>query len=381
MKKLQKILTKVLGLTLVVVIAATIGIGCQAAAAETTAAAAETTAAAAETTAAAAETTAAAETLTIGRVMMEYGHPYQQADMTHFAAYGDEIGVETIVLDGKSSPDVISNAVDDLISRGVDGIIFQPVDEGSSNNVLQACLDAGIPAITFFQRPNTVKAPHVRINETQTSFEMGALAAQKMGEFFPGEPIKIGCVEMATIEYVVVNRTDAFIEGVQSVAPEAEVLARLDGAGLRDQAFEAGQDLLQSHPEVNLVFGSNADDCLGALAAFELAGRGKAVDTVPVTEMFISIDGSEGEALKMIDPTSALKITMALTPLPNAKVLMDTILSIVNGEMGMTDDVIVDVPDLILNYYDMGIEELQDFITGQYLSEVDLKTEFEKLSK
>ena len=366
---------------MVIALVMSVGIGCKATAAATTAAAAATTAAA-ETTAAAAETTAApAKKLTIGRVMFEYGHPYQQADMKHFKDYADKLGVDTIILDGKSNPETISNNVDDLKAKKVDGIIYQPVDPGSSDTISKASIEAGFPTITFFQRPGTFVAPHVRIDEAKTSYEMGALAAKYMAEFFPGKPIKLGLIDISTVEYVVINRSDTFIAGLLSVAPDAEVVSRLDGGGIRDQSYAAGQDMLQSHPEINLVYGTNADCCLGALAAFEAGGRGKAVDGKPVTEMFISIDGSEGEALKMIDPSSALKITMALQPLYNSHVLMDTILKVVKGDIKITEDIIIDTPDIILDAYAMSIDDIQKFITVDYLSKVDLKAELEKLKK
>jgi len=88
--------------------------------------------------------------LNLGRVMFDLSHPYQQGDAAQTEKYAASLGHSIIILDGKSAPDVISNAVDDLISKKVKGIIVQPVDGASINSVVKASQGAGIPIVTFF---------------------------------------------------------------------------------------------------------------------------------------------------------------------------------------------------------------------------------------
>ena len=319
--------------------------------------------------------------LNLGRVMFDLSHPYQQGDAAQTEKYAASLGHSIIILDGKSAPDVISNAVDDLISKKVKGIIVQPVDGASINSVVKASQGAGIPIVTFFVQATEAPGPHVRINEAETSFENGAFSAGKWMEFHPDIPIKLAVIDIPDVPFVHEARTLAFIDGVKSVAPDAEVVAMLDGGGVRDKSLAAGDDLLQSQPDVNIVFGCNADSALGALAAFEAAGRGKAVDGVPVSELFVSIDGSEPEVLKILNPNSALKISQALLPSLNAKTNVDTLLKTINGEIGMTETIVVDTHDQILDFWRMTIEEFQKFLEVEYLSTVDLKAELADVLK
>lgn len=321
---------------------------------------------------------AAKEELVIGRIFFDLSHPYQQADAKHFEAYAEELGVKALSIDGKSSMDIMINAVDDLISKNVDGIIVQPLDGSAIAGSVEEAQKAGIPIIVFFENVRGATCPYVRINEHVSSVEMGETVAKKFQEIWPGKQIMIGIIGLPDIEYVRVHRTGAFVEGVKNVAPDAEVVAHLNGGGVRDKSLIVAEDLLQSHPEANVIFGINADSALGALAAFQAAGRGKAEDGIPSSEIFVSIDGSTPECLEIVNPESALKVAMALSPRENAYTLMDTILDVIHGEIDPHSDRMVDTHDLVINGWTDSVEEVQRFVTEDYFADVDLKKELSK---
>ena len=124
-----------------------------------------------------------------------------------------------------------------------------------------------------------------------------------------------------------------------------------------------------------MVYGINANSVLGALAAFEAAGRGQAEDGIPKTELFVGTDGSEQEAIKIYDPNSSLKLTMALSPKNNAKTQIDTAIQLMNGEIDAKSDYEVEVTDVVLDYWSTPIDEFQKFLVDEYFSEMDLKQE------
>jgi ribose transport system substrate-binding protein len=51
------------------------------------------------------------------------------------------------------------------------------------------------------------------------------------------------------------------------------IVAKLPGLGQRDRSFRAAQDILQAHPDVNLIFAVNDPTALGVVAALEGAGK------------------------------------------------------------------------------------------------------------
>jgi ribose transport system substrate-binding protein len=315
------------------------------------------------------------EQLVIGRIFFDLTHPYQQADEKHYKIYAEELGIKALSIDGKASMDVMINGVDDLISKGVDGIIVQPLDGAAIAASVNEAHKAGIPIVVFFQNVEGASCPFVRINEYDVGVEMGETVAKKAQGIWPGKKLNIGVIGFPDIEYVRVQRTGAFITGVKNVAPDAEVVAHLNGGGARDKSLQVAEDMLQSHPEVNIVYGINADSALGGLAAFQAAGRGEAKDGIPLTEIFVSIDGSTPECLEIANPDSALKVAMALNPKENAYTLTDVLLQVINGEVDPESDMMVDTYDLIINGWTDDIGSIQDFITGNYFAEVDLKTE------
>lgn len=307
-----------------------------------------------------------AEDLVIGRVQYSLD-VYQQADAAWFTQFAEEKGIQAVVLDGKASADIQQTSLDDLVSRGVDGIVVQPISAAVADYQVGMARDAGIPIVVFNQPGNTEKAPYVKLDQYDTSFEMGQIAALKWKEWYPDKPIKVGIIDI-TAEWVGVhiNRSTAFWNGVSSIDPEAELIGMVDGGGLRDKAYAAAADLLQSNPEVNIVYGSNGDTVLGTLAAFEAAGRGKAVDGVPETELIIGTDASEEEAAKIFDPSSSLKITQGLTPKSNAKVILDTLLKVINGEITMDEGYVVSATNKVFDYWSMDKAEFEAFVADQY---------------
>jgi ribose transport system substrate-binding protein len=315
--------------------------------------------------------------LKFGRIMYFFADPYQQSDAKHFEMLCEDNGIEPIVLNGEASSEVNIARMEDLIAKKVDGIIIQPFDPDSISATIDEARDAGIPVL-MFQSPATKTkrpVPVVSFEEAPLAYEMGQIAARRWMEWYPDKPIFIGTVDIPQISMIHDGRVMAFVEGVMSVAPDAKHVANFDGAGVRDKSLAAGEDILQSHPEVNIVYGSNANMVLGALAAFEAAGRGKAKNGKPLTEIFVGTDGSEGEMLKIADPTSSFKLTMALAPAENAKILFDTLEKIVNGEIDMYSDYFTVVHDILINGWDMDLDEMQKFIEYEYFSKLDIKKE------
>jgi ribose transport system substrate-binding protein len=70
----------------------------------------------------------------------------------------------------------------------------------------------------------------------------------------------------------VIQRVSGFEEELAKT-PDIKIVAKLSGQGKKDQAFRTAEDILQSHPDLDGIFGINDDSALGALAAVEKAGK------------------------------------------------------------------------------------------------------------
>ena len=77
-------------------------------------------------------------------------------------------------------------------------------------------------------------------------------------------------------------------------------------------------DTLLAERTENVVHANEEVVALGVDIKYPAHAGGKAVDGIPQTELFVRHNGSEVEAEKLFDPSSALKLTQALQPKANA---------------------------------------------------------------
>lgn len=254
------------------------------------------------------------EGLVIGMIPITLANGYHQADIAWCEEYAKEkYGATAKVLDGKfDQPTIVSN-LDQLVAEGVDAIILHTYEAESVEAGVEAARAAGIPIITFYlETANNV--PFVAINEASAAFEMGKVTAEQWLKAHPDQPIIYSVVDYVDSPVVQAMRTGPFIEGLKSVAPDAKEGMIVDGGGTRDTGYKAAQDIIQSAPETNVFYGASSDYSLAILPALEEAGRGKAVDGVPQTEILVGTDATGAELTAIYNPESSFKVTMGLTP-------------------------------------------------------------------
>lgn len=314
--------------------------------------------------------------IVIGKIPYTLSHDYHQSHCKWVTEYAmEKYGVEVIVVDGEASPENALNAVETFVVQGLDGLLLHITDPVILDQAIETAREENIPVVSFYNEPKTKANPHVRIDEPTTSFQLGVIAAKKWMSLFPDKPLKVGMISFMNMEHVLTLRSTPFFEGVKSVAPDAELVAQYNGEGSSEKAMAAAQDMLQAHPDVNIVYGSTAEHAIGALASFEAAGRGKAVDGEPLTEIIIGTDATEAELLKVFDPSSSFKITQGLAPKENAIAEVDALMSIINGELKANEWLEINTYNIVLDYWNNSVDEGTNFIKEQYFSELDLKTE------
>ncbi|OHD75141.1 MAG: hypothetical protein A2V99_07150 [Spirochaetes bacterium RBG_16_67_19] len=312
----------------------------------------------------------------IGEVFWGLHDSYQQAHQKAAADYARQLGFEFIPMDGQMKPEVQASAMEDLVARKVDGIICQAYDQATMEVAIEAAQKAGIPVVSFVNvASGKVKYPTMMIEERAGSIAMGELVARKMQGYYPGIEFVIATISDPSVDWAHDQRTKAFIQGVQKVAPDAQWVFN-GGKSNREVAYATAEDILQRHPNVNIMFGYDAENVLGGLAAFEAAGRGKADNKKPLSEVHAGVDGSVPEIIKVANPASAFKATLALQPGANARKSIDMLVKIWNGELDMyATDKNEAVVSFIVNGWDLSIDEIQSFLKDQWNIQIDLRKE------
>jgi ribose transport system substrate-binding protein len=369
----------------------------QAAAVEEPAAAGEP--AAAEKPAAEAKETFGTEGLDreyyIGKVPNTLSHAVHGNDAKWAEKYAmEKYGAKYEALDPQYDVQKQITHMETFIAKGVDGIILHPVTEAAVNEVVKEARDAGVYVVAYFMAPTEAQIPYLRVEEGTIAQEMGRDMAKQWVELYPDIPVKVGFIDFLSVNYCFDYRSGPFLKGVKEVVPDLEgevtgifntageellgATYWLAGEGDLTKAQASAQDGLTAHPEVNIIYATNTPNVLGAISAYEAVGRGKAVDGVPLTDIFAGTDGDAPELVKLSDPTSSLKYTMGMQPQTFAFGQVDLMFDVLLGRVAPDEFSEHIVEDKYFNYYKDSIDVLQDWFNTQYFGSIDIAAELAK---
>ena len=201
---------------------------------------------------------------------------------------------------------------------------------------------------------------------------MGEVAATQWLKAHPDKPCQVAILNFGGFEQVVYLRTDPFFKGVQSVDPNAKLVAKQNGFGSTVKSMEVMLDILQANPQINIIFGANDDMALGALAACEQLGRGKMDNGKPLTEIIAGVDGGENAMVKVFNPNSSFKLTHGQVR-DNARAEVDTLMAMIDGKIAKDKWMEIQTLSPEFDYWNSSIEAAQIFLEENFSFTKDLK--------
>ncbi|MFV0405908.1 MAG: sugar ABC transporter substrate-binding protein [Propioniciclava sp.] len=272
--------------------------------------------------------------LTVGSILYS-PDGYQSTHGRMMEDYGAEIGVEIKTCNSNAEVATQLQCVSDMVAAQVDAVIMQPIEPAAATTMVEQLQAANIAVVTWAIGPvPDVTVPFIDLAEYDQAKEAGARAAQWVRENFDEAPmiVDLGVPNNTNCT----NRETGFIDGATEADPETVVVAQPNGKGLRLESAAAMADVINSGADFNIVTGCNGESTLGGLQALREAGRGQAENKVPVSEYMFSVDGTPDEITELIDPSSPLMETLALTPYDNVRGLLDTALKLQAGEIDNT---------------------------------------------
>lgn len=223
-----------------------------------------------EGTDSAGDTNPTEESAVIGASILSLEHPFYITNKEGMEATAKEIGAEVICLDAKFDVATQLSQIDDLISQEVDAIILTPVEAKAAVEMVEMCKSAGIPVIIQTTPVEAETTTQVVTDNIKLGGLLGENTARFINEELNGEA-KIALLNYPTFTDCK-EQEEGFVKAIEAACPNAEFVASIPSASKED-GVNSMDDILQAHPEVNIVFAVNDPVGLGAVQAIEAAGR------------------------------------------------------------------------------------------------------------
>lgn len=187
-------------------------------------------------------------------------------------AAAKELGCEVVVLAPQSGSDINGQVgmMQDAITMGVDVILLNPHDDAAAAPIVDQAIEAGIAVFNINSDATdweTNLTGVIGYAQRAGNKEQGQMVAEK----FKDQQLKIGIIE-GLPGYHSTERCGGFTDGIAD-HPNYEIVASLNGQWNVDGGNQAGMDMLQAHPEINMIYCANDQEAMGLLQACKALGR------------------------------------------------------------------------------------------------------------
>ena len=182
--------------------------------------------------------------------------------------------IELIVADNRYDPKVALRNADHLIRERVDLIIEFQTDECVAPMIAAKYMEAGIPFIA-------IDIPHPGATYFgANNYEAGLIAGRQLGRWakrnWEGIVDEVLLIELSRAGSLPRARVKGMLSGIKDVMrlPESTPVIKLDGDGQFKTALEVARKFVRNSRSNRVLVGAaNDPSALGALRAFEEAGR------------------------------------------------------------------------------------------------------------
>jgi len=204
----------------------------------------------------------------VGVTLLTEAHVFYQDLKRGMQQAADSLGIDLHVVAGEWDLARQTSQVENFITQGMRAIVIAPVDSRGIVSAVEEANRAGIPVFTAdIAAVGGDVTSHIASDNTQGGRLVGEFLARRLG----GRG-KVAILDQPTVMSVV-DRVRGFREALAAFPAIEIVAAPAVERGLREVAKQKTDNLLQSHRDLNAIFGSNDDCALGALASLRAAGR------------------------------------------------------------------------------------------------------------
>lgn len=184
----------------------------------------------------------------------------------------EALGYELVIMAPESEDDYATQTsmMEDFITQGVKGIAVCGINLDALIPGIKKANEAGIPVVMF----NTITeldGVDVYAYSGYNQYNGGAKIADWVNEK-TGGTAKVAIIEGLPSDYTT-QRMGGFVDRAKEKYPNIEVVATQPGDWVREKGMNAAMDMLQAHPDINVIYGLSDEMALGAVQAAKQLGR------------------------------------------------------------------------------------------------------------
>jgi len=253
-----------------------------------------------------------------------------------------QYGATVTVLDAELSVERQIQQAQQMFGE-VDALILTPAATEGLESIVADGAKRKVPVVV---EANPVKGMKtlVAICDYDAGFALGMWVAQHIR--IPGKQLKVLDMGLPTLRPCLL-RSEGFIDGLQSIQPDAAFVTRLNGEGSKIIAKRLAAPVFTTH-EVDVIFAMDDETGQGALEAYVEAGR----DPNQITLATFGLAGNHEKDL--LTAGGPLKVGAAMFPEYVAARCVDNVMRIHAGLELNRRDVIPALPvtaDILPKYY------------------------------
>lgn len=268
---------------------------------------------------------------TIGVSLLTREHDFYRQLESGLRDEAAKRGYRLIITTGDFDLAKQQSEIDNFLVQGVDAIVVCPTDTKGIAPAIEKANAANVPVFTA---DIAAQGGKVVSHIASDNVAGGRLAAEYVAKAIGGKG-DVGIISQPELQSVI-DRESGFREAIAKY-PGIHIVAAINGAGVRDRALRAADDMFQAHPNLAAVFAINDETALGALSSAETHRLQKLV--------IVGYDAAP-EALKAIAQGTQLKADVAQQPTDIGR---RTIEAIAAHFAGQTPPPVIAVPVRIID--------------------------------
>ena len=271
--------------------------------------------------------------VSVGLSIPQLANPYFVSVKNGVEAKCNEYGYKLTVVDANYDVAKQVSDFENFMNQGVTAVIACPIDGNALDSVTKQMNEKGIVVISFAQLVPNANAIFT-VDEYSYGQVIGENAAKWINEKLDGKG-NVLIISQDNVESVV-KRADGIQDKITELCPEAVIVARQAGDN-PEKGMQITEDVMQQHPEVNVITGNNDSGPLGAVEAV----KGLNLSQDVLDKFYIGGGDATPEAIeKMKDETSVYRATVDIGPYDTGENCVVAIHDIIeSGEMPIKDAV------------------------------------------